>query len=494
MVKNKRVLITILLLIGMIPAINPVLLRGQGKKTDEIVVGTMDMVKNLNPYLAQSEIELALQTVVFPPLIADFVEGRRGDQDSFRGVLINSRNITRRTGTDYLEFNISGSPVTPGIFIQNFTRIRSLGPKSNFSWNLKRAESPGQQRVRVYFDRNYTLGKLIASSFPLVNFDAVDGRWDRSDQVFVTNSDRHLLVGFSDYHYNRIDQRRSIIHLSPKTTRTGKNLVVKTLPDYKQLIDRLYAGELQVAFNLSPLTRIQDPNIELADMKFADQYILFIVVTARGMKRGLGDTGIIDHIRGKFKDAFSLDRVLQSSGNIFMRDGFLLETAPFSRSMQPKKLNSPGTVTLLYYRNDINDRLKNMIEGIIGNMGYSFKAVAIDRNTPRHRVYENDFDLVIKSRYVQFPEFLNLRYYKEFLDYYSPLQARGHKRRIDRLLARGGKLSLLHEEAQTLEREMLKQLPIVFLVRYNTRIAVQKGTQNYQSSGVPYFFYNLSQW
>jgi hypothetical protein len=128
-------------------------------------------------------------------------------------------------------------------------------------------------------------------------------------------------------------------------------------------------------------------------------------------------------------------------------------------------------------------------------MGYSLRAVAIDRNTSRDRVKESEFDLVIKATYIQFPEFLNLRYYKEYVKQSPLLKSRGYIRRIDRVLSKGGKLSLLHEEAQKLEKIMLKNLPIVFFLRYNTRIAVRRGTQNYQASGgVPYFFYKLSRW
>jgi hypothetical protein len=469
-------------------------------KINEIQVGTMDVIRNLNPYLAQSEIELALQKVVFPPLIADFIESSQEDgeddenNDSFRGLLVHDRNIYRQTGSQYLEFDLNDSPVDPGVFIDNFNRIKSLGPKSNFSWNLSHAQHLGNRKIKMTFDKKFTLGKLIAASFPLVDFNAMEKNWERSDFVFITNEDTQLLKGYSPYQYSGIDPQRSIITLSPRENRQGKKMVVKTLPDYKQLVDRLNANELQVAFNLSALTDIHNPEIALDDMKFANQYVLFMVVTTRGKGKGLDDMEIVNHIRTKFNDAFAADKVLYSSGNIFKRDGYLLESIQLPRAEDIKQLEITDKISLLYYRNTINDRVKNIVEGIIKNMGYPFRAVAIDPNTSRDKINENDFDMVIKSSYIQFPEFLNLRYYKEYMERYPALQARGYEKSIHNLLSRGGKLSSLHEQAQKLERSLLKNLPIVFFLRYNTRIAVKKGIQKYNSQGVPFFFYNLSKW
>lgn len=482
----------IILLIGMIGGINPN--ASAYARENEIQVGTMDVIRNLNPYLAQSEIELALQKVVFPPLIADFIEGRKEDGDSFRGLLIHDRNIIRQLRDETLEFDLNGSPVDPEVFIDNFNRIKSLGPKSNFSWNLNHAQHLGNRRIKMTFDKKFPLGKLIAASFPLVDFNALEKNWERSDYVFITNEDTQLLKGYSHYQYSHIDQQRSIITLSPRENKQGKKLVVKTLPDYKQLVDRLNANELQVAFNLSALTDLHNPEIALDDMKFANQYVLFMVVTAKGKEKGLDHMDIVNYIRNKFNDAFAADKVLYSSGNIFKRDGFLLESIQLPRAEDINQPDNTDKISLLYYRNTINDRVKNVVEGIIENMGYSFRAVAIDPNTSRDKINENDFDLVIKSSYIQFPEFLNLRYYKEYMDRYPAPQSRGYERRIHKLLSRGGKLSSLHEQAQRLERTLLKNLPIVFFLRYNTRIAVKKGIQKYNSPGVPFFFYNLSKW
>lgn len=487
MIKILKLSLFIVVVLG----INPLLSAERG----EIVVGTMDVVKNLNPYLAQSEIESALQKVVFPSLIADFIEmkGKKEEGDSFRGILITDRDFDKKGSTDYLDFTLNGSRITPGIFIENFKRIKSLGTKSNFSWNLERAESPGPYKVRAFFEKKYLLGKLIASSFPLVDFNSIDERWQSSEQVFITNSDRNRLKGFSDYRYSSIDSRNSIINVSPVAT--GKNLVVKSFPDYKQLIDRLNAGELQAAFNLSALTQIYNKEIALDDMKFANQYVLYMIVTQRGVRRGLADMDIINNIRHDYRSAFSRHPVLQSSGHIYRRSGFLLEDAQLPQPEQLEKLDSVDTITLLYYRNTINDYVKEIIEGIIRNMGYSLYAVAIDRNTSRDKINMDDFDFVIESRYIQFPEFLNLKYYKEYMGLYPAAQAQGELKKIEQLLSEGGKLSSLHEEAQKLENSLLKNIPIVFFLRYNTRIAVRRGTQNYQSDkGVPYFFYNLSKW
>ena len=471
---------------------------------NEIQVGAMDVIKNLNPYLAQCEIELALQKVVFPPLIADFIEDtnirntRSQEGSSFKGLLIADGDINRRAGDESsLLFTLSGSKVDAQVLVENFERIKALGPKSNYSWNLNRIEVLKNGMVQMTFDREYILGKFIAAAFPLVDFKTIEGQWDRSDQVFITHSDRHLLGGYSGYQYSKIDQRSSITILSPKENQPGKNLVVKSFPDYKQLVDRLNAGEIQAAFNLSALTENFNPDIALDDMKFANQYILYMTVTPRGKQKGLADMDIIDYIRNKFNDSFPGDRVLYSSGNVFKREGFLLESAQFQQVDKDsiRSLNPRGAITLLYYRNTINDRVKTMMEGILQEMGYTLRAVAIDPSTSSEKIDETDFDLVMKAAYIHFPEFLNLRYYKEFIEQSPLLASRGYTRRIDQLLSQGGRLNAIHEEAQKLEKTLLKNIPLVFFLRYNTRVAVKKGTQNYRATkGVPFFFYNLSQW
>lgn len=462
---------------------------------EEIGVGTMDMPRNLNPYLAESEIELALQTIVFPPLVADFMIGQREEGDSFRGVLVSSNNIFRKRTGDSLEFSFRGSLVTPGIYIENFNRIKSLGPHSNFSWNLRSVENVGEDKVQVHFDSTHPLGKLIASSFPLVDFNALDGNWNRSDQEFMTNADRSLLIGFSDYGYEHIEKGRTIICLSPRATRQGKKVVVKTMPDYKQLIDQLNAGELQVAFNISPLSHIHNPEIENDDMQFANQYMLYMTVTSKGRQKGLANMDIIYFIRNRFKNGFIGDDVLMRSGNLFLRQGFLVDNADLQVSSLVPKLKNNETVTLLYYRSDLNDRVKAILEGIFSELRVSFKAVAVDRTTSRSHIYENDFDLVLKADYIQFPEFLNIRYYKKFLAETSVVQSASFSRRVDRLLGQGGKITQLQAQARELEQDMLKHTPIVFFLRYNTRIAVKKGIRHYRSeTGVPFFFYKLSQW
>jgi hypothetical protein len=455
----------------------------------------MDVIKNLNPFLAQSEIELALQKVVFPPLIADFIEGNREAGDSFHGFLIGDRYIIKNIGEYSLDFILSENLVDPGVVKKNFDLIKELGAKSDISWNLDSFQLLEEKKIRMTFRKNQLLGKLIAASFPLVDFSAFSEKWDSGDHVFITDSEKHLLIGYSDYCYSKITPRNSRVQLSPRTGKPGKHLVVRSFPDYKQLVDGLKANELHVAFNLSALTDIQEKDIGLDDMKLANQYALFMVVTKKGQQRGLGDIDLINSIRGKFKDGFAGDKVLLSSGSIFPRVGFLIESIQFPLVENLRKRPISGNVTLLYYRNTINDRVKDIVENIIINMGYSFNATAIDPNTSRDRIDESQFDLVIKSRYIQFPEFLNLRYYKEYIEQNSPPQSSGYLRLIDRLLSRGGTLSQLQAEAQQLERTLLKQLPIVFFVRYNTRIAVRKGTQKYNATnGVPFFFYNLSRW
>jgi hypothetical protein len=136
----------------------------------------------------------------------------------------------------------------------------------------------------------------------------------------------------------------------------------------------------------------------------------------------------------------------------------------------------------------------DIIEGIMKNIGYSFKAVAIDRSTSHENIRESDFDLVFRSTYIQFPEFLNLRHYKNYIDPTSTFFNR-YVKDINNLLTGSGTIDALEGDAQTLERELLGNFPIVFFLRYNTRIAVRKNTRNYQSrEGVPYFFYKLEKW
>lgn len=458
---------------------------------EEITVGTMDVVKNLNPYLAESEIELAIQKVAFPPLIADFIEQNSGRRDSFRGLLIDeSRNIRKGRGANHLDFFLENNPVTPEIFIDNFNRVRRLGAKSKFSWNLRAAQDLKTGWVRAFFKGNYPLCKLIAASFPLVDFGSIEKTWRRSDQVFIINSDLKMLKGFSNYRYDDINHRRATVRLAPARGR-GKTLLVKSFPDYSQMIDRLNAGELHVAFNLSALSHIHSKDIELDDMKFANQYVLYMAVTSRGKRKGLGNMSIIKHIRLEYNRSFAADTFLKKSGNIFLKNGFLVERLSLSEETKPK---GSGPVTLLYIRNTINDRVVDIVEGILQNMGYNFRAVAIDQNTSRENIDENEFDLLLKSTFIQFPEFINLKHYKKYIAANSPLHNR-YIREINRLLTSGGTLDHLEGEAQTLEKELLQNFPIVFFLRYNTRIAVRKNIQNYESDkGVPYFFYNLSNW
>jgi hypothetical protein len=474
--------------------------RGSSEnESSEIIVGTMDGIKNLNPYLAHTEIELALQKLVFPPLMADFIVGESGkpSENSFSGILINMNNdLNKQTGNSYLDLYLKdGYNLNPSIYVENFRLIKSLGALSSFSWNLDKIEKRKNGWWRVHFKSTFPLGKLIAASFPIIDFENAKKKLANSGKILITKDELDYLAGFSDYEYSAVNSRKKMVSLEPKKSKGGKKLIIKSFSDYATMIYNLDNNHLHAAYNISSLTgRLKIKNIIFDDMKFATQYVLFMYATKKGKKRGLENMSIINRVRREFNNSFKNEIAFKNAGGLFIRNGFLHEIIDFPTSTDDEvNLTNGNKVSVLYIKNSINDRVIAILEDIFKNMEYKFTATGIDRKTSKKNLNEEDFDFVLKSRYSLFPEFHNLRYYKDYIEKNS--FHRGYLKDIDAVLLRGGKLVQLRKQAMALEGKMLRNLPIIFFIKYNTRIAVRENIQNYQSEkGVPHFFYNLSRW
>lgn len=464
-----------------------------------IYVGCMDMAKNLNPYLAQSEIELALQQLVFPPLIADFGSNQKGDK-SFLGILIDDSNIQYEPGY-YLDFGLSESPVfknikiNPDDIVDNVTRIHALGEISDFSFNLVNAETLSPQSVRITFGTKNIMSKLFASTFPIVNLSSIKKNgWNNNSKTFIFSADKNSLIGYSDYNYENIFTDQNTITLAPvksEYTKESPKLSLKTFPDYSQLINGLRRDEIQCAFNISALTEINSKDIAWADMQFGRQSISYLEVTERGEQKGLSNMAIIDNIRNRFRTFFQAQELLRSSGWVYRFDGILNESISFTSGSNSSRVAS-DTISILYVNTTINDKIIKILSQVFKDMGYTLYEKAMDRNLGESKININDFDLIMESRFINTPEFLNLKFYYNYKRVDNQ-----HKAQIKELLSMSGDMSILNDKAQELESRILRQLPIVFLVRYHTRIAYRTkelGRNINDSRGASHFFHNLSSW
>lgn len=500
----KRIgLYCLLIIIGIVA------LQAQELSDDTIHVGCMERVKNLNPYLAQSEVELTLQQLVFPPLIADC--GRRGNGNSpFIGILIADRNILEQGNSNSLRFGLGASrlcpdlTITPREIIANVERLKQLAGGSNFAFNLVRAQAVGQHAVDISFSTRERFGKLTSAAFPIINFEKIRGsgyldKWNRNNKIFISQEDSAYLLGYSDYRYRDIFKRQNTITLAPKPgigRPNAKILSLKTFPDYNQLVRGLIANEIQVAMNVSPLTYIGDKDIAWADEQFGRKSVLYLEVTDRGRRIGLDtmNMALIELVRTQFKRRFAQDNLISNSGWVHCYQGLLNETLENITAAKPRRLKETE-IRLLYTRNTINDRVVRILQDIFSNIEtenpYTLSVRGVSQSISIENIDTHRFHLIMGSRFINTPEFLNLRFYLKHPE------ARRFKREIDNILDMGGQTSRLNTQAMQLEPRILDRVPLVFLVRYNTRIAYRHRNvkRNIDSDkGSPYFFYNLSGW
>jgi len=471
----------------------PWLLFGQNQV---IQAGTTDIIKNLNPFLAESQMELHLKDLVFPGLIANF--RKAGDDASggcgFRPLLLSNFDCNSGKNQFFLRFDLSGSDLNIKDVERNFIKIKSLGTKSNFSWNLKdvKPHETLQNQVYMHFSISNQNSKMIAASFPLVDFQAA-GDWPRNDLTLDLDAHRRKLKGFSRYEYEKIDKLNAIHVLAPKSNGKGKKLKVLYFPDYAEMVNSLKDQSLHIAFNISPLTELSD-DFQRAELNFAHQFVSYIRVTPKGKTKNLDNMDLIKKIRSDFFQGFYRNSLLKNetgeNRSLYPKAGFFSEDS--GANAGSFKASSLTKITLLYNSSTINDEFVSILERAFSTANYELEPKSVSPGLNRNALKQNKYDLILETRYVLFPEFQNLRYYLDLIRDHP--QASGMRKRINNILSQSQSISEHYQDAQKLERELLELAPVIFLARFNTDIVLQPGVRNYGQSENPFFFYNLQNW
>jgi hypothetical protein len=477
-----------------------------------IKVFTTDQVRNLNPFMCQSQIEFALQEIVFPPLVDNF-RIKSEHRSEFRELIIG-QGACQLSGVNPYEVMIAATdlPVTLQSLEKNFKAIRSLGSSSPFSWNYGTVFKDDQGNIKITF-RKAGKARHQGCSIPMVNFDEVTWPTDSSGLIiyntsFQSRDSGKYLQGYPlygdthGYSYSTIELNNQMVTLQSGKEQSPRIHVIG-LPTYQNFIKQLTTQTSRdgiVGINISPLTT------NLRDLRFYDQgfthnYVKLMRLTQRGLTRRDNTSGIgiedLRYIRSKYSELYRQHSLFGKIHSVVRVAGFT--KIPLRSASPQEEIKREGSpLTLQYVKDDLTEELVGILSNIFREIGLNLTA------QETLQIDEKAADIIIESVYLYDPGFLNVRYYEEWNQYYSRDPGSRGTRIWGGSIVTGSINNCIQEEnLGKYEESMLNSLPVVFLYQYAPRIGYRNVEPNRNRTvngqgqvitGTPFFFYNVINW